>query len=79
MCVLAESLQLYTALCYLWTIACQALLSMEFSRQEYWSRLPFPSPQDLPNPRLEPVSSMSPALQEDFLPAEPLGKSNAER
>ena len=63
----------------LWTVACQARLSMEFSRQEYLSRLPFPSPGNLPNPRIEPVSSMSPTLQEDSLPAEPLGKSNAER
>ena len=58
---------------------CQAPLSMEFSRQEYWSRLPFPSPGDLPNLRIEPVSSMSRALQEDSLPAEPVGKSNEER
>ena len=39
-----------------WTIALQASLSMEFSRQEYWSGLPFPSPGDLPNPGIEPVS-----------------------
>ena len=39
-----------------WTVARQALLSMEFSRQEYWSGLPFPSPGDLPNPRNEPTS-----------------------
>ena len=37
-------------------IACQAPLSMEFSRQEYWSRLPFPSPGDLPNPEIEFIS-----------------------
>ena len=42
-----------------WTIACQAPLSMEFSRQENWSGLPFPSPGDLPNPGIEP---QSPAL-----------------
>ena len=36
-----------------WTIACQAPLSMEFFRQEYWSGLPFPSPGDLPNPGIE--------------------------
>ena len=48
----------------------QAPLSMEFSRQEYWSGLPFPSPGDLPNPGMEPVS---PALQEDALPSEPPG------
>ena len=40
----------------LWTVAHQALLSMEFSRQEYWSGLPFPSPGDLPKPEIEPRS-----------------------
>ena len=43
-----------------WTVACQAPLSMDFSRQEYWSGLPFPSLGDLPNPGSEP---RSPALQ----------------
>ena len=52
-------------------VAHQALLSMEFSRQEYWSGLPFPSPGDLPDPGIEP---RSPALQADSLPSEPLGK-----
>ena len=46
-----------------WTIACQTLLSMEFSRQEYWSGLPFPSQGDLPDPGMEPRSS---ALQADI-------------
>ena len=50
-----------------WTVACQAPLSMGFSRQEYWSGLPFPSPGDLPNPGTEP---RSPALQVDSLPFE---------
>ena len=54
-----------------WTIAYQAPQSMEFSRQEYWSGLPFPSPGDLPNPGIEPRSS---ALQADTLPSEPPGK-----
>ena len=54
-----------------WTVACQAPLSMGFSRQEYWSRLPFPSPGDLPNPGIEPGS---PALQADSLPNELQGK-----
>ena len=49
---------------YLWTVACQAPLSMGFSRQEYWSGLTFPSPGDLPNPEIEPGS---PALQADSL------------
>ena len=46
----------------LWTVAHQAPLPMEFSRQEYWSGLPIPPPGDLPNPGIEPVSLMSPAL-----------------
>ena len=46
----------------LWTISCQAPLSMEFFRQEYWSGLPFPSPGDLPNPGTESVSPASPEL-----------------
>ena len=56
-----------------WTVAYQALLSMGFFRQEYWSGLPLPSPGDLPHPRIEPGS---PALQADALPSEPPGKSN---
>ena len=54
-----------------WTVAYKASLSMEFSRQEYWSGLPFPSPGDLPNPGIEPGS---PALRADALPSEPPGK-----
>ena len=49
----------------------QAPLSMEFSRQEYWSGLPFPSPGYLPNPQIEPKS---PTLQADSLPSESPGK-----
>ena len=45
-----------------WTIAHQAPLSMGFSQQEYWSKLPFPSPRDLPNPGIEPAFPASPAL-----------------
>ena len=44
-----------------WTVAPQTPLSMEFSRQEYWSRLPFPPPRDLPNPGIELTSPLSPA------------------
>ena len=55
----------------LWTVAHQAPLCMEFSRQEYWSGLQFPSPGDLPNPGIEPRSL---ALQADSLPPEPPGK-----
>ena len=54
-----------------WTTAHQALLSMRFSRQGYWSGLPFPSPRDLPNPGIEPGS---PAMQADSLPTELQGK-----
>ena len=54
-----------------WTVTYQALRSTGFSRQEYWSGLPFPSPGDLPNPGIKPGS---PVLQTDALPSEPLGK-----
>ena len=47
---------------------------MEFSREEYWSGLLFPYPVDLPDPGIEPMSSVSPALQADSLPTEPSGK-----
>ena len=59
------------------TAAHQAPLSMGFSRHEYWSVLPFPSPQDLPNPQIKPTSPVSPVLQADSLPTEPLGKPKA--
>ena len=49
------------------TVARQAPLSMGFSRQEYWSGLPFPPPEDLPDPGIEPVSLASPALAGRFL------------
>ena len=54
----------------LFTVAYQAPQSMQFSRQEYWSGLPFPSPGDLPNPGIEPGY---PALQADALPSEHQG------
>ena len=54
-----------------WTVAYEAPQSMGFSRQEYWSGLPFPSPGDLPNPGIEPGS---PALEADALTSEPPGK-----
>ena len=50
----------------LWPVACQAPLSMGFSRQAYWSGLPCPPPGDLPNPGTEPVSLISPALAGGF-------------
>ena len=54
-----------------WTIAYQAPLSMGFSKLEYWSELPFPSPEDLLDPEIEP---RSPAVQADSLPTELWGK-----
>ena len=59
-----------------WTVAYQALPSMGFSRQEYWSGLPFPSPGDLPNTGIEPGS---PAFQADALTSEPPGKPTTSR
>ena len=64
--VMSDSLQL-------WTVALQAPLSLGFPRHEHWSRLPFPSLGDLPDPGIEPASPVSPSLQADSLPAEPLG------
>ena len=67
-CLVAES---YLTLPTVWTAAHQAPLPMGFPRQEYWSGLPFPSPGDLPDPGIEP---MSPALAGRFFTAEPLGQ-----
>ena len=50
----------------LWSVACQAPLSTEFSRQEYWSRLPCPPPRDFSDPGIEPESLMSPSLAGRF-------------
>ena len=55
----------------LWTVAYQASMSMGFSRQEYWSGLPFPSPGNLPDPGIKPGS---PALEADALTSERPGK-----
>ena len=63
--------QLYVTL---WTVARQVPLSMGFSRQESWSGLPCPPPGDFPNPGIEPLSLMSPALQVNSLPLAPPGK-----
>ena len=49
-----------------WTVACQAPLSLGFSRQEYWSGLLCPPPGDLPDPGIEPASLMSPTLEGGF-------------
>ena len=61
-CVLSH-VQLFTTP---WTVACQAALSMEFSRQEYWSGLPFPTPGDLPDLGIELKSLASPTLASRF-------------
>ena len=67
-CVCVKLLSRVRLFVTLWTVAHQAPLSMGFSRQEYWSGLPFPSPGDLPNPGIEPGS---PALQANDLSSEP--------
>ena len=59
----AQSLQSCPALC---DVTCQAPLPMGFSRQEFWSGLPFPSPGDLPDPGIKPAPPASPVLQADF-------------
>ena len=71
MVVVVKSLKSCPALATMWTVACQAPLCMWFSRGDYWNGLPFPSPVDLPDPGIKP---MSPALEADSLPSEPPGK-----
>ena len=66
-CVCAQSPRCAQLFVTPWTAALQASLSMGFFRQEYWRALPFPSPEDLPNPGIKPGS---PALQADSLPTE---------
>jgi len=58
----------------LWTVAHQAPLSLGFLRQEYWRRLPFPPPGDLPDPGMELTTPASPALAGKFFTTEPSGK-----
>ena len=65
----AESLQSCRLFATLWTVACQAPLSMGFSRQEYWNGLPCPPLWSLPNPRIKPTSLLSPALAGEFFTA----------
>ena len=67
-------LSLCSTLCDPMDCSCQALLAMEFSRQEYWSGLPFPLPRDLPNLGIEPTSFVSPALAGTFFTTVPPGK-----
>ena len=63
MCVLSH-IQLFVTP---WSVDCQAPLSMKFSRQEYWSGLPFPPPGDVPDPRIEPKSPAPLAFTGRFL------------
>ena len=67
--VKVKSLSCVRLFATLWTVAHQVLQSMGFSRQEYWSGLPFPSPGDLPDPGVE---SRSPTMRADALTSEPL-------
>ena len=63
----------------LWTVARQAPLSMGFTRQEYWSGLPFPSPGDIPNPGIKPKSLVSPAWAGGFFTTAPPGKPSTKQ
>ena len=72
-CVCAKSLMCLT-FATPWTVAHQASLSIEFSRQEYWSGLPFPPPGYLPNPGMEPASLEFRALAGRFFTTAPSGK-----
>ena len=72
----AESLSHVQLIVSPWTVACQAPLSVEFSRQEYWSALPFPIPGNFPDPRFEPTSLVSPALAGKFFNTVPMGRPN---
>ena len=65
-CMHAQSLSHFWLFVTTWTIARLASLSMEVSRKEYWNGLVFPSPEDLPNPGIKPISSASPALAGRF-------------
>ena len=76
--VLAKSLQSCLTLATPWTVTHQAPLSMGFSRHEYWSALPCPSPGNLPDPGMEPVSPVAPALQADSLPLSHRGSPTKE-
>ena len=70
MCVLCQVASVTSDFATLWTVAHLAPLSMGFSRQEYWSGLPCPPPGDLSNPRIEPMSPVSPELACRFLTTE---------
>ena len=75
-CVFAQSLTSVQLFAAPWTVAQQAPMSIEFSWQEYWSRLPFPTPGDSPNSGIEPASLASPALTGVFFTTVPPWKPN---
>ena len=75
-CVCARSLNCVRLFATPWIVACQAPLSMGFSRQESWSELPFHSPGDLPHPGIEPPSLLSPASAGRFFTTSTTGKPN---
>ena len=75
MCVCVQLLSHVQLFVTPWTVACQAPLSMEFSRQEYWSGLPCPLPRDLPDPGVEPTSLMSSASAGGFFTTAAAAKS----
>ena len=70
-CISAQSLSRVRLFATPWTVVCQAPLLMGFSRQEYWSGLPFSPPEDLLNPGIEPATPVSPALAGRFFTTEP--------
>ena len=72
MCVVSRSVVSNSAAP--WAVACQAPVSMEFSRQDYWSGLPFPTPGALPDPGIEPDSPASLVMTGRFFTPEPPGK-----
>ena len=73
--VYAQSFSYVQIFVTLWTVAHQVPLSMELSRQEYWSRLPFPTPGDLSNSGIKLEFSASPALVSGFFTTESIGKT----
>ena len=75
LCMRAKSLQSCLTFVTPWTVARQAPLSLGFSRQEYWRRLPCPPPGDLPNPGIKPAPPAPPAWQVGSSPLAPLGSS----
>ena len=78
MCVLSHSV-VSDSFVIPWTVAHQAPLSIEFSRQEYWNGLPFHTSGDLADPGIEPGSPVSPALAGGFFTTKPPGKPETQR